>query len=219
MATVTRTRADLKRQALQAYTLTEADQAGLAQAIYTQRVTARKAARNHAAQTVGAPVDDAWEPPAETLRQMADESVAHATDIAQTWHEEVEARIEQAMNAQADEDAAITRAAFDWLGGLMDWLGGHILSKSAEIGGWETGQAASMGKRDFLGEWYGSVDAANFDTSHLVVAVYPLLSSDDECSEYAGHTFPLARWEELVDRFPMHQRCPHSAEIVDLSRL
>lgn len=217
MATAVITRADLKQQALQAYALTEADQAGLAQAIYAQRLEARRAARNHAAQTVQAPVDDAWEPPAEALRQMADESLAHAADIAQTYHEDLEAHIESLMNEEADEPAHHLAS------GLLSWANDRAGWKSVQIGQYETHQAGNLGTRDALAglaiRRTTADDSSGVDPAVFGLVVYPGTAAEPFCQRLAGHVYGVWEYEYLTRVLPAHQNCPHGVYIFPLGEL
>lgn len=217
MATATLTRADLKQQALQAYTLTKEDEAGLAQAIYQQRLEARRAARNHAAQIVNGPIDETWEPPAAALRQMADESVAHAADIVQTYHEDLAAQIESLLNEEADEPGHHLAS------GLLAWANDRAGWKSVQIGQYETHQSASLGTRDALSglaiRRATADDSSGIDPAVFGLVVYPGKAAEPFCQSLAGHVYGVWEYEYLTRVLPAHQNCPHGVYVFPLGEL
>jgi hypothetical protein len=206
------------RQTVQAYQFTPAAIRQAAEAIYTARLTATKAAYQQCAHVAGTRLSHDWQAPHSLARIHAQEAWEHARGIAETYHLLLAAEVKRFLADQPE-----TRSAFSGLRSLAQRLGEHLSTWMSAFLAWKTAQIASvemitganLGTRQFLDDLAdGTVEVGDgVDENTLYVAVVPENSSPDFCSDYAGKLF---RWSDYTSlpEFPAHVGCIHRLVLI-----
>src|SRR5487761_2365869 len=195
-----RRRAALIAALVAAYLLAPDAMKRLARLVYAARVAAYVASYTAQARSAGASPPDDWQPSDTTLAALAAAAHAAAQSVAATYRDELTNAATRAVDdwlAKHADEAAASGVPRDLAQDVKAWADQRAQWKSAQVGQYETAQAAHQGAQD---------------AAQLRIAVLPADSSGDYCANYAGRVFAFDDAPSLD--FPAHIGCQHFTQVL-----
>ena len=214
-----RRRAALIAALVAAYLLAPDAMKRLARLVYAARVAAYVASYTAQARSAGASPPDDWQPSDTTLAALAAAAHAAAQSVAATYRDELTNAATRAVDdwlAKHADEAAASGVPRDLAQDVKAWADQRAQWKSAQVGQYETAQAAHQGAQDAAQDVTDGTltddSGAPIDTSQLRIAVLPADSSGDYCANYAGRVFAFDDAPSLD--FPAHIGCQHFTQVL-----